>query len=138
MTKIRVTINIKLFIAEPVLVVMEFAPHGNLRDFLRRRRPNQGSTTSSSTNTPTHSCPPNSNSNFSNNTLLRSYVNNDDFHLDVTSLTSSLSSSSRDMIQLTYKDLLSFSRQVAKGAEFLSSKQVFDNKQIEEETKKSK
>lgn len=128
MTKIRVTINIKLFIAEPVLVVMEFAPHGNLRDFLRRRRPNQGSTTSSSTNTPTHSCPPNSNSNFSNNTLLRSYVNNDDFHLDdkdVTSLTSSLSSSSRDMIQLTYKDLLSFSRQVAKGAEFLSSKQVF-------------
>jgi len=69
----------------PLYVIVEYAPHGNLRDFLRQNRPPG----------------------------LSSYEE---------PVTSRLP---RDAGQgLTYKDLVSFAFQVARGAEYLSSKLV--------------
>lgn len=64
----------------PLQVVVEYARHGNLRDFLRTHRP-------------------------MNSFGSRILCPNDD-------------------IQLTHKDLVSFAYQVAKGMEYLASKQV--------------
>ena len=71
--------------------MVEYAPHGNLRDFLRDHRP----------------------------------PNNHGYETPVTSLggvTSSLGGGERKV--LTFKNLLSFTYQVARGMEYLSLKMV--------------
>ena len=67
-------------------MIVEYAPHGNLRDFLRQNRPAGQS---------------------SYEEPLTSRLHND-----------------ADVEGFTYKDLVSFAFQVARGAEYLSSKLV--------------
>ena len=75
-----------IFHAGPLYVIVEYADYGNLRDFLRERRP------------------PNS-----------GYE---------TPIMSTITEEGLDNRALTYKDLVSFAYQVARGMDYLSSKKV--------------
>ena len=78
--------HVRVRCAGPLYVIVEYAPHGNLRDFLRQNRPPGQS---------------------SYEEPLSSRL-----HRDST------------VQGFTYKDLVSFAFQVARGAEYLSSKLV--------------
>lgn len=77
------------FISGPLYVIVEYAPYGNLRDFLKTHRP------------PGPSDPPTS-----------------------TEYEQPILSCNGELKTLTQKDLISFAFQVARGMEYLSSKQV--------------
>ena len=84
------------FLAGPLYVIVEYAPHGNLRDFLRDRRP----------------------------ACMGIGGIGSDYEKPINMY-------DRDNLQhLTYKDLVSFAYQVARGMEYLSSKKVRQNRLI--------